>query len=175
MMGDDRGVFEDVLGIVEYWVPETDHSRKTGFRDELEEFLRSELNQSRNNPVAMNLGQHEYTIDNTRASDVANITVDGVVGIELVHDFSKQDRETYAGRVQDYSGALDYLVLCACGVDDLSEWQKLKQQYEGRGGVHIGLGDDREIAFVHKEKEDFGENPDDVHGSGGLFGGGGLI
>lgn len=171
MMGSDRQLFEDVLGMVDYWVPAKDHNRKTGFRDELEQFLRRELNQPSNNPVALNLGQRKYDVQNTRSKADANITVDDVVGIELVHNFSKQDRADYADRIENYSGGLPYLIICACGVDDRSGWDRLSSEYGGRSGVHIGLGDDREIAFVDKRRENYGRDPNDVHGGDGLLGG----
>lgn len=167
MMGGNRQLYEEVLSLVEYWIPEKAHGDERKFQTELKEFLERELNAGNNDPLGMGGGK-DYVVKKEHGSSRADIAIDDVVGIEMKRDLtnSRAKRELQ-GQIEDYLDNYPFVIALTCGLEDTAKWRKLKNKYEGSNGFGFGGG---EVAFVHKQKENYGKDPDSLNG-GGFFGG----
>lgn len=170
MMGGNRQLFEDVLSHVEYWIPDKAYQHERKFQSELKELLETELNSANNDPLGMGMGGGQgHVIKKEHGSSRADIAVDEVVGIELKRNLSNsRAKRELRGQIEEYLDNYPFVIVCTCGLDGTARWQKLKNEYEGGNG--FGL-EDGEVAFVHKQKENYGKNPDSLNNSGGMFGG----
>ncbi|WEL20886.1 hypothetical protein [Halorhabdus sp. BNX81] len=174
MIGGDQQLFEDVLGIVEYWVPSKAYDHESKFQNELQEFLDVELNDSEDQgPMGIELGpSRDYVVDREHGQSRADIAVDDTVGIEMKRNLSnsKAKREL-RGQIEGYLDNYPFVIVVACGLEDTSQWRNLKNKYEGNQGI-VGMDQGGTVAFVHKERDNYGKDPDDLRGGGGMFGDG---
>jgi hypothetical protein len=177
MMGGDHQLFQDVLDLVAFWIPQRAYGHERKFQSELQEFLNYELNDAGGaDPLALDAsGRHEHVVSTEHGKSYADVVVDDSVGIELKRDLSNSQTKKLRGQIEDYLDNYPFVIVCACGIDDMDGWRDLKNEYEGSQGMGLGLEQGGEVAFVHKKRENYGKDPDDVRGGGGLFGGGGLI
>lgn len=167
-------MFEEVRDLVEYWVPRKAYAHERKFQSELQDFLDHHLNETGGSDLlGGNIGGgHEHVIATERGKSYADIVVDDAVGVELKRDLTNSQRKKLRGQIEDYLENYRFVIVCACGIEDMDGWRELKNKYEGAQGLGIGLEGGGEIAFIHKEKENYGKDPRDHRGGGGLFGGG---
>lgn len=171
-------MYQEVLDSVEYWVPSKAYGHERKFQSELQDYLDEGLNSGSGMGMDLGMGQGEHVVSTERGKSKGDVVVDDFIGIELKRDLSNSQTKKLRGQIESYLDNYNYVIACACGIDDMDGWRELKNKYEGGQGMGLGLGLDGgggEIAFVHKRKENFGKDPRDVHGGSGLFGGGGLF
>lgn len=177
MIGGDQQTFDLVIDLVEAWIPEKayDHERK--FQSELQDYLDYALNERQSSGGMGGMGgidqQRELPVSTERGKARADVVVDDLVGIELKRDLTNSQRKKLAGQIDDYLREYPYVIVCACGIQDLDGWRRLKNQYEGSSGFGMNQ---QEIVFIHKQKENFGKDPSELNRNGdGSFGGGGIF
>lgn len=176
MFGGGSQLFNEVLDLVEYWVPKKAYGHERKFQSELQDFLDHQLNETGNNPLAGGMGGgHEHVVATERGKSYADIAVDDTVGVELKRDLLNSQTKKLRGQIEDYLDNYPFVIVCSCGIDDMDGWRELRNKYEGHQGMGLGLEQGGQVAFVHKKKENYGKDPRDVRGGGGLLGGGGLF
>ena len=167
------GVGQTVLKLVEEWNPsqEYDHERK--YQSELQDFLDENLNQSGGGTgfgLDMGGGQ-EHSVYTERGTSRGDVVVDDVVGIELKRNFSNSQKRKLKGQLSDYGKNYDFVIACACGIDDNDGWIEVKNEFANQ---QQGLMDMTEYHFVSKKRENFGTGGQSG-GDGGILGGGGFF
>ncbi|MDS0280353.1 hypothetical protein NDI85_21440 [Halomicroarcula sp. S1AR25-4] len=175
MMGGDQQTFNDVLDLVEAWIPEEAYGHEREFQSELQDYLDYQLNEAQNDGMGIGgMGeQRELPVSTERGKARADVVVDDVVGIELKRDLTNSQRKKLDGQIKDYLREYSYVIVCACGIQDVDGWRRLKNEYEGATGFGM---DQQEVVFIHKQKEHFGKDPSELGGNDdGLLGGGGLF
>lgn len=171
MIGGDRQLYQEVQDLIEYWVPKEAYGHERKFQSELQEFLDYQLNETGgNDSLGMNLGGgQDHVVATERGKSYADIAVDDTVGIELKRDLTNSQTKKLRGQIEDYLDNYPFVIVCACSINDMDGWRELKNKYEGAQGMGIGLEEGGEVVFVHKKKENYGKDPEDLRGGGGLF------
>lgn len=174
MIAGGSQLFSEVLDQVEYWIPDKAYGHERKFQSELQDVLDHRLNEAKSSdPFGLESGG-DHVVSTERGKSYADIAVDDLVGIELKRNLSNSQTKKLRGQIEDYLDNYPYVIVCACGIDDMDGWRELKNKYEGQVGM--GLENGGEVAFVHKEKENYGKNPSEVkHNSGGFLGGDSLL
>lgn len=169
MFGGGGNVARQVAQLVEQWNPSQvyDHERK--YQSELQEFLDSELN-SQQGGFGMNAGGGGHVVSTERGVSRGDVVVDDVVGIELKRNFSNSQKKKLRGQLEDYADNYDFVIACACGIEDMDGWRELENKV---GGSRQGFMDATQFKFVIKRREEMGSTGGS--GNGGLLGGGGLF
>ena len=177
MMGGDQQTFEQVIKLVDGWVPSEAYGHETKFQSELQDYLDTQLNEQQGGGGLPGMGgmgqQRDLPVSTERGKSRADVVVDDVVGIELKRDLTNSQRKKLDGQIKDYLREYPYVIVCACGIQDLDGWRRLKNEYEGSSGFGMNQ---QEVVFIHKRKENYGKDTsDDSQDDGGLLGGGGLF
>lgn len=177
MIGGGNQLYQEVLGLVDHWIPEKAYRHERKFQSELQDYLDQELNAGGGGGMGVDpmMDAGDHAVSTERGTSKGDVVVDDLVGIELKRDLSNSQTKKLRGQIESYLDNYQYVIVCACGIKDMDGWRELKNKYEGGQGMGLGMGGGGgEVAFVHKEKENFGKDPRDV-GGGGLFGGGGFF
>lgn len=154
-----------VLGHVERWVPAKVYGHENKFQSDLQEYLDDALNQGGGmGGLGLGGGGGHY-VSTERGTSYGDVVVDDEVGIELKRNFSNSQQKKLRGQLEDYADNYDFVIACACGIDDMDGWRELEDTLTNR---HQGLMDTTQFAFVIKRREDMG-------GRGGSGGGDGLL
>jgi len=68
-------------------------------------------------------------------------------------DLSNSQNKKLRGQIEDYLDHYNYVIVCACGIDDMSGWRKLKKKYsQGNLGFNP-----QSVVFIHKKKDNYGK------------------
>ncbi|MBX0293632.1 hypothetical protein [Haloarcula nitratireducens] len=176
-MGGDQQTFGQVVDSMKAWIPQEayDHERK--FQSELQDYLDTQLNENQGNggmPALGGMGQQrDLPVSTERGKSRADVVVDDVVGIELKRDLTNSQRKKLDGQIKDYLREYPYVIVCACGIQDIDGWRRLKNEYEGSSGFGM---EQQEVVFIHKRKENYGKSPSDFQqDDGGFLGDGSLF
>jgi len=163
--------FEDVLEGIISWIPQKAYGHESKFQNELQNHLDWYLNDRRS---GFNLGmqQGDYVVSRERGKSRADVAVNDVVGIEMKRNLSNSQTKKLRGQIEEYLENYPYVIVCACGIDDMDGWRELKNKYAGNQGLGI---EQQVVEFVHKRKEDYGKDPSEFDGGDGGFLGGGLF
>lgn len=164
----DKQTFQEVIKLVDYWVPTQAYGHENKFRDELKDYLDRQLNEGRGGGLMGN--QRELPVASEHGQAKGDVAVDDRVGIELKRDFSNDQKRKLEGQINGYLDNYPFVIVCACGIDDMDGWRELKNKYEGMQGMGM---EQQEVVFVHKRKENFGKDPEQLrrNSGGGLFDG----
>lgn len=160
--------FEKVVGLIQDWVPSQEYGHENDFQKELQSFLEKELNE--NQQAGPGFGsQQNYEVSRERGTSRADIAINDEIGIEMKRDFSNSQEKKLKGQIEDQLGNYDFVIVCACGIEDKDGWNRLKNEYEGQQGMGMEM---KQVVFIHKKKENFGkernaEEPDSL--GGGIF------
>lgn len=173
-MGGDHQTFNEVVDLVESWIPEEAYGHEREFQSELQDFLDHQLNeaQSGGGIAALDGKSRDLPVSTERGKSRADVVVDDIVGIELKRDLTNSQRKKLDGQIKDYLREYPYVIVCACGIQDTDGWRRLKNEYEGSAGFGM---DQQEVVFIHKKQENFGKDPSELGGNDGGFLGGGLF
>jgi len=139
---------EKVWELVQEWNPseEYDHERK--YQSELQEYLEKRLNEE-NDP----LDSTDYAVSTEHGTAKGDVVVNDEVGIELKRNFSNSQKRKLRGQLEDYGDNYDFVIACACGVEDRDGWYEVKNKIENSREV----GDMTGYEFIIKERDSFGE------------------
>ncbi|MFB6187286.1 MAG: hypothetical protein ABEI86_10520 [Halobacteriaceae archaeon] len=176
MMG--GGLCNEVVGYIEEWIPERAYRSETKFQNDLQDYLDYRLNESGGMGMGMDIGMgggsESIPVKREHGSVNADVAVGDEVGIELKRDFTNSKKHRLSGQITEYRKEFPCVIVVACGISDKDGWRELQNEYGGMGG---GFGMEQStIEFVHKKKEHFGKDPDDIRrDEGGFFGGGDLF
>lgn len=180
MLGGDQ-LGQQVLNHVERWVPAQKYGHENKYQSELQDYLDDALN-NQGGMTGMGLGMGGgsggHAVSTEHGTSYGDVVVDNTVGIELKRNFSNSQKKKLRGQLEDYADNYDYVIACACGIDDMDGWRELENIFTNR---QQGLMDVTQFAFVIKHREDMGDGGRGVSGGGrgggdgGLFGGDGLF
>lgn len=164
----------EVWNLVQQWIPSQEYGHERKFQSELQEYLDEQLNGSGG---GMGLGGggfgggESHTVSTERGTAYGDVVVDDTVGIELKRNFSNSQKRKLRGQLEDYADNYDFVIACACGIEDTDGWREVENKFSrGRGGVMDMI----EFRFIIKRRENFGDgqqgNNDGLFGdSGGIF------
>jgi len=162
MIGGNQ-LFQDVLRAVDAWIPSKEYGHESKFQNELQEFLDGELNAGGGGGLGLDLGGGERVVERESGRARADIVIDQTVGIEMKRDLSNSQTKKLRGQIEEYLDEYPYVIVCACGIQDMDGWRKLKNTYSGGAG---GFGlDGGTVEFVQKDPRNYGKDPG--HSSGG--------
>lgn len=171
MIGGEGQLFGEVVRAVDAWVPSKEYGHESKFQNELQNFLDSELNSSSQGGLGLGMGAQESVVERESGRARADLVVNQTVGIEMKRNLSNSQTKKLRGQIEEYLDEYPYVIVCACGIQDMDGWRRLKNKYQGRSG---GIGMDvSEVEFIAKDPENYGKDVD-RGGDGGLFGGFGL-
>lgn len=167
------GIGPDVLGLVEQWIPGEVYGHEKEYQAELKEFLDEQLNSGGGGPMESLTGPSGgYPVSSEHGTSYGDVVVDGTVGIELKRNFSNDQKKKLRGQLEDYAENYSFVIACACGVDDTEGWRELENRYAGSSGFGP---DTTEFAFVVKERDRMGTEPQRNNSEGFLSGEGGFL
>lgn len=163
MLGGDNQLFREVLTAVDAWVPTKEYGHESKFQNELQGFLDSELN-SGGGGLGLDMGcGGERVVERESGRARADIVVNQTVGIEMKRELSNSHTKKLRGQIEEYLAEYPFVIVCACGIQDMDGWRRLKNVYSGRGGgLDINGGT---VEFVHKDCDSYGQEPGTSGGS----------
>ncbi|WP_246986541.1 hypothetical protein [Halorientalis marina] len=174
MLGNNLG--NEVVQLIDEWIPEDKHENEYGFQQELEGYLDIQLNEKSNSGMHPGLGGGtggEVPVWRERGKSDADLVVDDSIGIEMKKDLKNRDINRLRGQIEKYKKEFPVVIAVACGISDMSGWRELQNDYQGMGAVGMSQS---EVHFIHKKKDNFGKDPSEINrDNSGPFGGGGLI
>lgn len=170
MLGGDQ-LGHQVLNLVEQWVPSQVYDHENKYQSELQDYLDESLNSGGMSGLGMGSGGSHY-VSTERGTSYGDVVIDDVVGIELKRNFTNSQQKKLRGQLEDYADNYDYVIACACGIEDMDGWRELETTFQNRQG---GLMDMTQFAFVIKRRENMGDRSGGGGGSDGLFSGDGLF
>jgi hypothetical protein len=164
----------DVFRHVEAWAPEEvyDHERK--FQSDLQEYLDDALNSGRGGG-GLGLGGGGgggHVVSTERGTAYGDVVVDDRVGIELKRAFSNSQKKKLRGQLEDYADNYEFVIACACGVQDMDGWRELENIFTGR---QQPMMDATEFAFVVVPESEMGGGRRANQDDGGFLGGDGFL
>jgi hypothetical protein len=173
MMG---GIGPDVWDLVQRWTPSEVYGHENEYQSELQSYLDEALNEGNSGMgmgVGLGGGGGGHAVSTERGTSYGDVVIDDTVGIELKRNFSNSQKRKLRGQLEDYADNYDFVIACACGVEDTDGWREVQNKFsQGRGGPM----DMTEFRFIIKRRENFGtDNSGSGGGGGGLLGGDGLI
>jgi len=129
-----------VWEIVQQWNPSEvyDHERK--YQSELQDYLDEQLNGGGQRGMGLGFGggsggRRSHEVHTERGTAYGDVVVDDVVGIELKRNFSNRQKRKLRGQLEDYADSYEFVIACACGIEDADGWRELENKFaHGRGG-----------------------------------------
>lgn len=168
MIGGEQQLFDEVVRAVDAWIPSKAYGHESKFQNELQEFLDEELNSGNQGGFGLGMDTEERVVERESGRARADLVVNQTVGIEMKRNLSNSQTKKLRGQIEDYLEEYPYVIVCACGIQDMDGWRRLKNKYQGMSG---GLGlDVSEVEFIAKDPKNYGK---DIKGDegGGLLGG----
>lgn len=169
------GIGPDVYGLVEDWIPSQVHDHERDYQSELQNYLDEQLNSGNSGPIGFGGPSGGYAVSTEHGTSYGDVVVDDTVGIELKRNFSNNQKKKLRGQLEDYADNYDFVIACACGMEDRDGWRELQNKYSGSSGFGLEA---TEFRFVVKERDRMGTDRqreqsggflDDALGGGGLF------
>ena len=168
MMG---GVGSQVWDLVQQWNPSQVYDHENKYQSELQEFLDEALNEGGGGMgLGLDMGGGSHAVSTERGTSYGDVVVDDTVGIELKRNFSNSQKRKLRGQLEDYAENYDWVIACACGVEDTDGWREVEGKF---GPNQRGVMDMTEFRFIIKRRENFGTG--NQSSGGGLLGGDGLF
>ena len=172
-MGIGNPLGRDVIDLVDQWIPSAEYDHERKYQSELQDYLDQALNQQSGGlGLGLDAGGGSHVVSTERGTSYGDVVVDDEVGIELKRNFTNSQKKKLRGQLEDYADNYDYVIACACGIEDMDGWRELENKFIDR---NRGMMDMTQFAFVIKRREDMGKNADSRDDDGGLLGGGGLF
>lgn len=168
--GDQLG--RQVLTHVEKWVPSQVYNHENKYQSELQDYLDDALN-NHGGMTGLGISGGGHAVSTERGTSYGDVVVDDTVGIELKRNFTNSQKKKLRGQLDEYADNYDFVIACACGIDDMDGWRELENIFTDR---QQGLMNMTHFAFVIKRREDMGGRGTSGGGrDGGIFGGDGLF
>lgn len=146
--------FQEVVDLVERWRPSQDYGHESKFQNELQEYLDECLNEG-GQEMALGGQQSDDVVEREQGKSRADVAVNDLVGIEMKRDLSNRQTKKLRGQIEDYLDNYDFVIVCACGMEDRDGWRKLKNKYDGAQGDMIS--GQKQVKFIWKKTENYGE------------------
>jgi hypothetical protein len=140
-MDKKQRLFRDVVEDVKSWVPP---ESRENFEQSLYSFLSERVNIGKDG-----VSKKEETVEVRKKDERPVIVVKENIGIDVVEDFSDEDKEETSEVLKDSD--LDFTVVVACGVEDVEAWKKFTVDHRGTRNT------DTQTDVVWKEEQFFGE------------------
>ncbi|WP_416838504.1 hypothetical protein [Haloferax sp. DFSO52] len=160
----------NVLNLVEQWVPSQVHDHENKYQSELKAYLDDALNEQAGGmgfDIGMS-GGGGHVVSTEHGTSYGDVVVDGTVGIELKRNFSNSQKKKLRGQLEDYADNYEFVIACACGIEDMDGWRELENKFRNRQQDFMNP---TQFAFVIKHNEGMGSE-NTSRDDGGLFGGG---
>lgn len=174
MLGGDQ-LGRRVLNLIEEWVPAQEYDHENKYQSELQEYLDDALNGQRG-PVSSGIGlgggDGGHVVSTERGTSYGDVVVDDAVGIELKRNFTNSQKKKLRGQLEDYADNYDFVIACACGIEDMDGWRELENKFRDR---QQGLMEVTQFEFVMKDRDEMGSGGRSSGEGDGLFGGDGLF
>lgn len=168
MIGGGDQLFRKVKKSVERWNPSKAYGHERKFQSELQDFLDSQLNdQPSGGVLALDSSGEDHVVSTERGISNADLAIDDDVGVEMKRNLTNSQIKKLRGQIEDYLDNYQYVIICACGIEDMDGWRDLKNKYEGTQGG-LGMAQPQKVVFVHKRKDQYGSDQRDER-RGGLF------
>lgn len=171
-MGIGNQLGGQVLDLVDQWVPSEVHGHEREYQSELQDYLDEALNQQSGGFGLGMGGGGGHVVSTERGTSYGDVVVDDEVGIELKRNFTNSQKKKLRGQLEDYADNYDYVIACACGIEDMDGWRELENKFINS---NRGMMDMTQFVFVIKRREDMGRDDNSGGGGGGLLGGEGLF
>lgn len=164
------GLGREVLNLVDQWVPSQEYDHENKYQSELQEYLDEALNQQGGGMGLDMGGGQEHVVSTERGTSYGDVVVDDTVGIELKRNFSNSQKKKLRGQLEDYADNYEFVIACACGIEDMDGWRELENKFSNR---QRGMMDMTEFEFLYKKRDNMGTGQDNT--DDGLFGGDSLF
>ena len=116
-------IFDKVYSLIQSWQPKKEYPTEEGYRDDLLQFLRENLNRSDWLGIS-----HRYSIQKESGRCLADIGIDRRVGIELKRNLkSKAEADRLIGQVKGYLKEYEEgVIIVLCGRTDNDKLEYLR-------------------------------------------------
>lgn len=150
-MGAIGNVKKQTHELVKDWVPEENHDREYDYQQDLQQYLDTQLNSG-----GMLDQQSTHVVETEHGQQNADIAVDDTVAIELKRDLTNSDTKKLRGQIDAYQREYDGVIACACGIDDMSGWRRLQNDF-ANDPMDMGMDPNTApVRFVHKPTSEMG-------------------
>jgi hypothetical protein len=145
-------LFDDVFSYIQSWNPKQRYRSEDGYRDDLKEFLRTNLNK----PEPFGVGpQRRIKVTSESGRHLCDITVDEKVGIELKKDLNKlAEVDRLDGQLGRYRGSYsEGIIVVLVGNTNKDTYEDLVNRVGKMlesPGISFGLTTEPRIKIVDK-------------------------
>jgi hypothetical protein len=147
-LGSNQNLARKVASATEEWSPSEDHNHESSFQNELQQYLDRRLNSSNT------ITSGEIVVEREHGNVNGDVVVNGDIGIEMKRDFTNSQAKKLRGQIEEYQKEYTHVICCACGIEDMDGWRKLRNDYENQA---IGMNpDSAPVKFIHKQKGNYG-------------------
>lgn len=148
-----RGIGATVWDLVQRWTPSEVYGHEDKYQSELQDVLNRALNES-SARMGTGAGSGDHVVSTERGTGNGDVVVDDAVGIELKRNFTSSQKRNLRGQLEDYAESYDWVIACACGIEDGDGWRELQQEYQSsQQGMMM-----TEFRFIIKRRETFGDD-----------------
>jgi hypothetical protein len=162
---------DDVLSIVKRWFPKKKYSKEAEYRDELMEFIRSELKRGQQDILFGPPRTHLVKKESGR--HLADIGIDEDIGVELKLNLRrKAEMDRLEGQVSGFTREYSCIIVVLCGEVSEEIVEELEYRFKrSYANVGFGLGPQGpRVEVVRKDKVSIKGRKEKK--SGNVFGGG---
>ena len=151
-------LFDRILRAVENWEPEKDYSEERGYRGDLLDFLREELNETE--PFAIGL-QRRIKVSPESGRHLCDMGVGKEIGIELKKDLrSLKQVDQLTGQLNRFLREYSNLIVVLVGEVDNNAYEELENQIKDLTkdtSIPISLAQGPRIDVIDKSLEELEE------------------
>ena len=129
---------DDVLSIIKRWVPKRKYPKESGYRDELMEFIRSELKRGQQDILFGPPRTHLVKKESGR--HLADIGIDEDIGVELKLNLRrKAEMDRLEGQVSGFTREYSCIIVVLCGEVSEEIVEEIKYRFK-RSYANVGFG-----------------------------------
>lgn len=143
-----RGLFQEVVGLVDEWIPKKNYGHENKFQDALGDFLRNKLHSKYKKRIPVNVRKNAHGIQ-------VDVLVNKNIPIEMKRNLSKRHWRDLDSEVGDYLKTYDSLIVVICGVDQEEVIDDLLDKYQRD---QFGFTTQNLVVRV-KRKKNYGKKP----------------
>lgn len=156
MLGGDQQLFEEVVRAVDVWIPSKAYGHEAKFQNELKDFLDAELNSGTQGGLDIGGNSADRVVERESGRSRADVVVNQLVGIEMKRELSNSQTKKLRGQIETLLDEYPFVIVCACGIQDMDGWRKLKNNYQGtRGGIGMDVST---VEFIAKDPANYGKD-----------------
>ncbi|KXB08072.1 hypothetical protein AKJ58_00965 [candidate division MSBL1 archaeon SCGC-AAA385D11] len=118
------GLFQEVVGLVDQWIPEKEYGHENKFQDVLGDFLRNKLRYQYQKRIPVNVRKNVHGIQ-------VDVLVNKNIPIEMKRNLNKAQWRALDSEVGDYLNIYNSLIVVICGVEKEEVIDDLTNKYQG--------------------------------------------